>query len=165
MSTLDPLLISLVIHIPAVTIWVGLALWDAFLSLTPGLDQSQRARLIARTGMLTLLLILVIMVTGVYQTIDNPFREIKSYSDLSGLRADTTYGMALFVKHAFVIVTFILSLIVRFYLAPRALNVYSADGGAAVATQTRVLTSATLINLAVCMLALVAASRMTIELH
>ena len=165
MSTPDALLISLVIHIPAVTIWVGLALWDAFLSLTPGLEQSQRARLIARTGMLTLLLIVVIMVTGVYQTIDNPFRDIKSYSDLSGLRADTTYGMALFVKHAFVILTFILSLIVRFYLAPRAITVYAAGDGAAGSTQTRVLAIAALINLALCMLALVAASRMTIELH
>ena len=48
-------------------------------------------------------------ITGIYQTIENPFRSIESYNDLSNLRKDTDYGMALFVKHIFVILTFVLA--------------------------------------------------------
>jgi len=161
----DLLLVSLLVHIPAVTIFVGLALWDVFVTFTPGLEQGQRGRMIGKTAVLTLVLIAIIMVTGVYQTIENPFRSIRSYSDLHDLRSDTTYGMALFIKHAFVILTFILSPILRFYFAPRVANVAAGTDGAAVASDAKLLQLATVVNLALCMLALMAAARMTIELH
>ncbi|HEY7268216.1 MAG TPA: hypothetical protein VH951_00180, partial [Dehalococcoidia bacterium] len=163
----DTLLVSLLVHIPAVTIFVGLALWDSFVALTPGIGQGQRARMIGKTGVLTLLLIAIIMVTGVYQTIYNPFRSIESYSDLSHMREETTYGLALFIKHAFVFSSFILSPIIRFYLAPRAGSSVAAvePDGTAVATETKQLQLATLLNLGLCMGALLAAARMTIELH
>lgn len=161
----DLLLVSLIVHIPAVTIFVGLALWDVFVTFTPGIEQGQRARMIGKTAVLTLVLIAIIMVTGVYQTIENPFRSINSYSDLHDLREDTTYGMALFIKHAFVILTFILSPVLRFYFAPRVANVAAGTDGAAVASDVKLLQLATVVNLALCMLALMAAARMTIELH
>jgi uncharacterized cupredoxin-like copper-binding protein len=161
----DLLLVSLIVHIPAVTIFVGLALWDVFLTFMPGIERAQRARMIGKTAVLTLVLIAIIMVTGVYQTIENPFRSIRSYSDLHDLRSDTTYGMALFIKHAFVILTFILSPILRFYFAPRVANVEAGPDGAAVASDAKLLQLATVVNLALCMLALMAAARMTIELH
>src|SRR5205085_8823737 len=106
-----------------------------------------------------------IMVTGVYQTIENPFHSIRSYSDLHDLRDNTTYGMALFIKHAFVILTFILSPVLRFYFAPRVARVEAGADGAAVASDVKLLQLATVVNLALCMLALMAAARMTIELH
>ena len=46
----DLLLVSLLVHIPAVTIFVGLALWDAFVAMTPGIAQQQRARMIGKIG-------------------------------------------------------------------------------------------------------------------
>jgi uncharacterized cupredoxin-like copper-binding protein len=161
----DLLLVSLLVHIPAVSIFVGLALWDVFVAHTPAIEQGQRARMIGKTGLLTLALIAAIMITGVYQTIENPFRSIKSYSDLHDLRSDTTYGMALFIKHAFVILTFILSPVLRFYLAPRVSTVSVGSDGTAVASDVRLLQMATLVNLALCIFALLATARMTIELH
>ena len=161
----DLLLVSLLVHIPAVTIFVGLALWDAFVAMTPGIAQQQRARMISKTAVLTLVLIAIVMVTGVYQTIYNPFRSIESYSDLSHMRDETTYGMALFIKHAFVFSSFFLSPFIRFYLAPRAGNVAAQADGTAVATEAKQLQWATLLNLALGMGALLSAARMTIELH
>jgi uncharacterized cupredoxin-like copper-binding protein len=161
----DLLLISLLIHIPAVTLFVGLALWDAFVAMTPGIAQQQRARMIGRTAVLTLVLIAIVMVTGVYQTIYNPFRSIESYSDLSHMRDETTYGMALFIKHAFVFSSFALSPFIRFYLAPRAGNVAAQADGTAVAVEAKQLQWATLLNLALGLGALLSAARMTIELH
>ena len=162
---MDLLLISLIIHVPAISIWIGLSLWDTFVMVTPSIEQQEKARLIGKTAFLTLLLLVIILITGIYQTIENPFRSIESYNDLSNLRKDTDYGMALFVKHIFVILTFIVSPIIRFYLAPRAGKVAMSSGGAAVAGDTKLLMIATLVNFALCMAALVATSRMTFELH
>jgi hypothetical protein len=123
--------------------------------------------MISKTALLTLALIAIIMVTGVYQTIYNPFRSINSYSDLSAMRDDTTYGMALFIKHAFVFASFFLSPIIRFYLAPRSANVeaVNADGTAVASNDVKLLQLATLANLGLCLGALIAASRMVMELH
>ena len=162
---MDLLLISLIIHVPAISIWIGLSLWDTFVMVTPSIEHQEKARLIGKTALLTMVLLAIILVTGIYQTIENPFRTIESYNDLSNLRKQTDYGMALFVKHIFVIMTFGLSPIIRFYLAPRAGKVSASGGGAAVATDTKLLKLAVFANFALGMAALVATSRMTFELH
>lgn len=164
MSRHDITLISLLFHIPAITFWVGLAMWDVFATLTPGLADEQRVRLIGRMKTLTLLLISIIMVTGIWQTIDNPFSRVESYSALEALRDNTTYGKALFVKHIFVIATFAISIFVRFFLASRAEASIQSDGTMA-AQQSKWLTYAVVLNLGVTLLAVLSAARMTIELH
>src|SRR5258708_26009176 len=94
-------------------------MFDAFLCFTPGLGTNQRLQLIARMRWLTVALILVILATGIWQTIDNPFLRVDSYSTLERLRENYDYGKALFIKHIFVIATFALSLAVRVVLVPR----------------------------------------------
>jgi putative copper export protein len=160
----DITLISLLFHIPAITFWVGLAMWDVFATMTPGLADEQRVRLIGRMKAMTLVLIAIIMVTGIWQTLDNPFSRVDSYSTLEALRENTTYGKALFVKHIFVIATFFISIFVRFFLASKAEASIQSDGTIA-ATQSRYLTWAVLLNLAVTLAAVLSAARMTIELH
>jgi putative copper export protein len=179
-DTGDWTLLSLWVHIPIVTIWIGLVMWDVFASSAPELGDRQRGRLIAWSRWLTLLLIAVIMVTGVWQTMKNPFSEVSSYSELKALRDDTTYGMSLFLKHACVLATFILTLVVRFYFAPRLLRpgdptvtdvpaTVPAGGVAVAATPaTQNLTAVrwlSIVNLLACLGALIFATRMVWELH
>jgi putative copper export protein len=172
----DLTLVSLLIHIPAVTLWVGLALFDMFAMLAPGIEDGQRARLVASTRWLTLGLLAVIAVTGIWQTMENPFVKVDSYSTLERLRDTTTYGKALFVKHVFVFATVGLSLATRFYLArPRGSGngpvLVAAGGppqpatGVAGTPALRLLTLAAALNLADCLAVLLATGRMTIELH
>jgi hypothetical protein len=57
---------------------------------------------------------------------------------------------------------------VRFYIAPRIASVEASSGGLVAALpidDTKLLQLATVVNLGLCMLALLAAARMTIELH
>jgi putative copper export protein len=157
--------ISLFFHIPAITLWVGLAMFDIFALVTPGFEPEQRARLISRFKWFSVVLIVIIMITGIWQTLDNPFHRVDSYSSLEYLRNNYAYGTALFVKHIFVIATFGVSILVRFYLAPRTeVSVIEGDGAAAL-SQTKLLTWMAVLNLALTLAAVVAASRMTIELH
>ena len=165
MSQDHAVLISLLIDIPTVTTWIGLCMFDAFVMFTPGIAEEQRARLVVKLRWVTLLLIAVIMATGVLQTIDSPFHHVDSYSSLEYLRHHTTYGQSLFFKHIFVVGTFGLSLVNRFYLAPRAQVALTPDGGEAVAAESRLLSLATLLNLAFCLGVLLATARMTFQLH
>ena len=180
MDTGDWTLLSLWVHIPVVTFWIGLVMWDTFASSAAGLGAEQRGRLILWSRWPTIALIAVIMVTGVWQTMKNPFSEVGSYSELTALRDDTTYGMALFIKHAFVLATFILTLVVRFYFAPRLLHpgnptvtdvpaAVPAGGAAAIASpMTQNLTAVrwlSVVNLLACLGALIFATRMVWELH
>jgi hypothetical protein len=125
---LDLTLISLWVHVPAVTAWIGIVMFDVFAAAAPGLDSAQRGRIITWSRPLMLLLIVLIMITGVRQTIDNPFLRLESFGMLSELR-ERTYGLALFWKHIFVVVTFALTLIVKFVLAPRLLPRAAVAGG------------------------------------
>jgi putative copper export protein len=179
-DTGDWTLLSLWVHIPVVTIWIGLVMLDAFASSAPELSQEQRGRLIAWSRWPTLVLIAIILITGVWQTMKNPFSEVGSYSELKALREDTTYGMALFLKHGAVLATFILTLVVRFYFAPRLLHPHTATvtdvpatvpaGGtaamAAPATQNLAAVRwLSILNLLACLAALIFATRMVWELH
>lgn len=163
-------LVSLLVHIPVVTAWVGLVMFDVFASLTPGLAPAQRGRLIAWSRPYVILAIVVIMITGVWQTIHNPVGpEVTSYDTLEQLRGKT-YGLALFWKHGFVLLTFALTLAVRFYFAPR---LAASARPAGFAEQERVddlqlqrlVMRLSALNLAACLGALLLATRMVYQLH
>jgi putative copper export protein len=159
--SLDPTLVSLWIHVPLVTAWIGLAMLDLLVVCAPGLMTEQRARILTWSRPFTIGAIIVIMFTGVWQTIFNPIREVTSYAELSNLRNTTMYGHALFWKHGFVMATFALTILARFWLAPRLL----ASEAAGSEGSERTLFWVTSLNVAACVGALVLATRMIWTLH
>ena len=164
MSGATPTLLALWIHIPLITAWIGLVLFDVLALLAPGLSVEQRARMIAWSRPFVAIAIPLILITGVMQSIDNPVRPVSSYADLNTLKSTTIYGYALFWKHGFVLATFGLTVLARFILAPRVLA--SAGSGPALPTQEeRVLFWASAANLAACLGALIFATRMVWDLH
>ena len=176
MERQDITLVSLWVHVPFITTWIGLVMLDAFAAFAPGVDKSQRLRILEWSRPFTLLAIPVIMITGIWQTMDNPFVQVESYSDLSTLRGRTLYGDLLFWKHVFVVATFGLTLLSRFYFATRARGQAltmeaTTNGPTAVATPVRegsafrLLQVMVLLNLAACFGALMLATRMVMELH
>ena len=172
MDRQDWLLISLWVHVPFITAWIGLVMLDTVAVFAPGLEQSQRTKLLLWSRAFVLVAIPVIMVTGIWQTMENPFYRVESYSGLSQLRARTLYGDLLFWKHGFVLATFGLTILTRFILAPRlaaGVAVRAGSGGMLgmldeLRTQW-LLQLATLANLAACLAAELLATRMVAELH
>jgi putative copper export protein len=164
----DLTLISILVHVPFVTFWIGLVMFDAFTMLSPALSTEQRARFIARTRWIAVIAVAVILLTGIWQTMENPFVKVDSWATLEKLRTKT-YGQALFFKHICVFTTFALTYFTRFVLAPRLIaSAETAPTGDAVAATSglqRALTLATLLNVAACFGAVILAARMEIELH
>ena len=168
MDRQDITLLSLWVHLPVVTTWIGLVMFDVFVSLAPGLSTAQRGRMIAWSRPLVVIAILVILVTGIWQTMDNPFVQVNSFSTLEELRGRTFYGRALFFKHGFVLATFGLTILVRFILAPRLMAVGAAPAGGAVPASPqleRPVLWLSLLNLGACLGALIMATLMIMELH
>ncbi|MEI7926739.1 MAG: hypothetical protein WCI61_11220 [Chloroflexota bacterium] len=151
-------LVSLLIHVPVVVAWIALVGLEAFLCTVRDVPGGRRLSPIAAMRWPTVALLLVIMVTGVWQTMNNPFVVVNSFETLEELKNTTAYGMALFWKHGFVLATVVLSIASRFVLAPRAL----ARGDAA---PSGVLRAVVWLNLLACLLTLLATTRMTITLH
>jgi hypothetical protein len=116
--------------------------------------------------------IVLILLTGIRQTMDNPFIHVDSWSTLERLR-DRPYGLALFWKHGCVLVTFVLTILVRFVLAPRLAAEGSgqssvSSGGVAVATMSstqRLILGLSALNAAACLGALILATVMVWQLH
>ena len=161
-------LVSLWIHVPFVITWIGLVMLDGFALFGPGLTDVQRKNILLWSRPFVVVAIPVIMVTGVWQTIDNPFIPIHSYANLDRLLHQTTYGRMLFFKHGCIVVTFALTVLVRFVLAPRAQAVVATsavDISMASDLTERWLRTATALNLASCLAALLLATRMVNELH
>jgi putative copper export protein len=170
--------LSLWIHIPIVTAWIGMVMIEVFASSAPGLSTEQRGRMIAWFRPIVVIAVVVILATGIWQTMRNPFMEVNSFGQLSDLR-ETTYGLALFIKHIFVLATFILTIVIHFYFGPRLMNsaAIGTAGGPAVrdtvvaeaqepATRDLVLTrSLSIVNLLACLGALIFAARMVWQLH
>jgi hypothetical protein len=177
MDRQDWLLISLWIHVPFITAWIGLVMLDSVAVFAPGLQEQQRARLLLWSRAFVLVAIPVILVTGIWQTMENPFYRVESYSGLSQLRARTLYGDLLFWKHGFVLATFGLTILVRFILAPRlmagATGTAMSSGGAMsmfgmlddAQRASRLAKLSTLLNLLACLGAVLLATRMVAELH
>jgi len=165
----DITLVSLWLHVPFITTWIGLVMFDVFAAFAPMLNGGQRVRLMIWSRAFVLIAIPVIMVTGVWQTIENPFFRVDAYSKLSELRDRTLYGDLLFWKHGFVIITFALTILVRFILAPRlVLQGAVQQGTVAVAVNEstlRLVQIASVANLGACLGAVLLATRMVVELH
>lgn len=176
MDRQDITLVSLWFHVPFITTWIGLVMFDVFASFAPMLHGGQRVRLMTWSRAFVLIAIPVIMVTGVWQTIENPFFRVDAYSKLSELRDRTLYGDLLFWKHGFVVITFGLTILVRFILAPRLILPGTIDQSAAAVQQgtvalavnestLRLVQIASVANLAACLGAVLLATRMVVELH
>jgi len=178
MDRQDITLVSLWVHVPFIMVWIALVMFDAFAAFAP-MTGGQRARIFSWSRLFVLVGIPVIMITGIWQTIENPFFRVDAYSKLSELRDRTLYGDLLFWKHGFVLATFGLTILVRFILAPRLVTseapepVSVGPSGAAVATTDaatsdgtlRLIQIATVLNLLACLGAVLLATRMVAELH
>ena len=146
---------------------------DAFAAFAPGLNPGQRTAIIKWSRPFVLVGIPVIMVTGIWQTIENPFYRVESYAALQELKKRSLYGDLLFFKHVFVFATFGLTILSRFIFAPRAeadsMMAGGSAGGAAVITTEgsawSLLRLTTAVNLLACLGALMLATRMVVELH
>jgi hypothetical protein len=179
MDRQDITLVSLWVHVPFIMVWIALVMFDAFAAFAPTLSSAQRTRFITWSRLFVLIGIPVIMITGIWQTIENPFFRVDAYSKLSELRERTLYGDLLFWKHGFVLATFGLTILVRFILAPRLAaagvrdEVSVGPSGAAFASAEavpahntlRLIQLATALNLAACLAAVLLATRMVAELH
>ena len=148
--------ISLLVHVPVAVTWVGLVAIEAFLCISRDVSGGQRMRLIAAMRWPTVALLAIILVTGIWQTLHNPFVEVTNWDTLEELRTTTAYGAALFWKHVFIVATVALAFASRFVLAPRA----RATGDTSMAFRAVVY-----LNVAVCLMVLLATTRMTIALH
>jgi hypothetical protein len=170
----DWTVLSLWVHVPFIVAWIGLVMVDVVAMFAPGFERAQRARLLLWSRPFAVVAIVAIIVTGVWQTIENPFYPLSSYSDLNELKRRTLYGDLLFWKHVFVIATFVLTIATRFILAPRLRD----DGGGAVVTGGGALAFigggenvlnltrlGSLANLLACLGAILFATRMVWELH
>ena len=113
---------------------------------------------------LGLLTIPLFGLTGIYQTIFNPFGTITSYEDLSHLRESTTYGFALFLKHGFVFASMVLTLAVTFYFAPRLLA-FAEDTRDSAVTPSRLPSLLSWLNVASCVALLMCVGVMVFQLH
>jgi plastocyanin len=113
-----PLFVSLAIHIPAAITWLGVVLYQAVVGAVPFLTTVQRADLLQRPRWLVLAAIPLFVVTGTYQTINNPFVTLTDFQTAEAFRATSAYAQALFYKHGFVLLSMALTLAVTFWLAP-----------------------------------------------
>lgn len=173
MDRQDLTIISLWVHVPFIIAWIGLVMLDVVASFAPGLEREQRARLLLWSRPFVLLAIGVILVTGIWQTVENPFYRVESWSGLSELKKRSLYGDLLFWKHVFVIATFGLTLITRFFLAPRLRDepdgaLLTSGGALAMVSGTNALSLTKLAasaNLGACLGAVLLATRMVFELH
>ena len=174
MDRQDLTMISLWVHVPFIIAWIGLVMLDVVASFAPGLEREQRARLLLWSRPFVLLALAVIMVTGIWQTIENPFYRVESWSGLSELKKRSLYGDLLFWKHVFVIATFGLTLVTRFFLAPRLRDgteegaVVTSGGVMALVSASNVFSlvkTASVANLVACLGAVLLATRMVFELH
>jgi plastocyanin len=158
-----PLLVSLAIHIPSAVAWLGIVVFDAFVVAVPFLTPAQRGALLLRPRWIILATIPLFTVTGIYQTIYNPFGTITTYADLSALRTDTVYGLALFWKHGFVVASMALTLAVTFWFAPRLITF--ADAAHPVKTPFGIPALLTWANVAACLALLACVAVMVYQLH
>ena len=158
MSAEEWVLVSLLIHVPIVVGWIGLVGLEAFLCTARELPGGQRLRPIVAMRWPTVALLVIFMVTGIWQTMYNPFLVVDSWATLQELKDTTTYGLALFWKHGFVLATVGLSVASRFVLAPAALRRGDAAASGA-------LRAVVWLNLLACLFTLLATTRMTMTLH
>ena len=120
MGTEEWTTVSLYVHVPVTVVWIALVAFEVFLCTVPALPGGQRMRPLMAMRCPTVALLVVMLITGVWQTMNNPFLLVDSWETLQELKNTTSFGMALFVKHIFVVGTVALSVAGRFVIAPRA---------------------------------------------
>lgn len=143
----DDVLLSLLIHMLAAVLWLGGVIFQSLVVLLPttALDRSERSRLLLRAAPLQLLALVVLLPTGVYNTINNPvtLEKVTSWERAELLRS-TPYGTALFGKHILVIMTTVVTalatvLAARYSSQRRAAATPTAGGAARLSAVSRVL--------------------------
>jgi plastocyanin len=159
-----PLLISLAIHIPSVIAWLGVVLYDAIVVTVPFLTPPQRGSLLMRPRWIVVAALPLFTITGIYQTINNPISTVTDFASLEALRNDTTYGLALFLKHGFVFASIALTFAVTFWLAPK-LVALAADTREAPETRSRLPLLLSAANVAACAALLLCVAVMVFQLH
>jgi hypothetical protein len=176
MSESNLTLAMLWVHVPFAVAWIGIALFDAFLAVAPGLSAGQRASLIRWTQPFVLLAIPVIVITGVWQTVYNPITEpMWSLAILDELKR-YTYGWALFYKHVFVVGSLLATLAIKLVLVRRlaaaeaSASATPAGAGAAAlsslpSTSDRQLQAGAWANVACCLGILICVVLMVWQLH
>jgi plastocyanin len=164
-----PLFISLAIHVPSAVTWLGIALYDLIVVAAPFLTPAQRGGLLQRPRWAVVALIPLILVTGVYQTINNPFSTLTDFASLEALRTTTTYGQALFFKHGFVLLSWALTLGLSFWVAPQlvaaAEPVAAAGAGTAASPRGRLHHLIAWGNLLACAALVLCVTVMIFQLH
>ena len=176
MSEANLTLAMLWVHVPFAVAWIGIALFDAFLAVAPGLSASQRVALIRWTLPFVLIAIPVIVITGIWQTVYNPITEpMWSLAILDQLKR-YTYGWALFYKHIFVAGSLVATLAIKLVLVRRlaateaAASPMPAGAGVAAATSLpptsdRRLQAGAWANVACCLGILICVVLMVWQLH
>jgi hypothetical protein len=176
MSESSLTLAMLWVHVPFAVAWIGIALFDAFLAVAPGLSAGQRATLIRWTQPFVLIAIPVIVITGIWQTVYNPITEpMWSFAILDQLKR-YTYGWALFYKHIFVVGSLVATLAIKLVLVRRLAAAEAATsatpvrtGVAAAAspspTSDRQLQAGAWANVACCLGILICVVLMVWQLH
>ncbi|MEI6136509.1 MAG: hypothetical protein WCQ48_03715 [Chloroflexota bacterium] len=154
----DWLLVSLLIHVPVAVTWIALVGIEAFLCTVREVPGGQRMRPIAAMRWPTVALLALILLTGVLQTMNNPFVVVRSWATLEELRTTTAYGTALFWKHIFVVATVAFAIVSRFVIAPRAI-------AAGEDRPSMLLRAVAYLDVVACLLVLLSTTRMTITLH
>ena len=159
-----PYFISLLIHIPAAVTWLGIVLYDAIVATVPFLTPAQRGSLLRRPWWLVLLTIPLFGLTGIYQTIYNPFSTITDYASLANLRYTTAYGNALFWKHGFVFASMALTLALTFWFAPK-LVAFADDIRPEAVTPSRLPNLVAAANVVACLALVACVAVMVFQLH
>lgn len=176
MSESNLTLALLWVHVPFAVAWIGVALFDAFLAVAPGLSAGQRASLIRWTLPFVLVSIPIIVGTGIWQTVYNPVTTpMWSLAILDELKK-STYGWALFYKHVFVVGSLLATLAIKLVLVRRLAATDlaaapAATGSGAVAlsgpppASDRALQAGAWANVACCLGILVCVVLMVWQLH
>jgi hypothetical protein len=159
-----PLLISLGVHIPSVIAWLGVVLYDAIVVAVPFLTPAQRGSLLHRPRRIILVSLPLFVITGIYQTINNPINRVVDIASLEELRTTTAYGFALFVKHGFVTASVVLTFAITFWFAPR-LVAFADDVGEGAVTPSRLPVWLAVTNVASCVGLLLCVAVMVFQLH
>ncbi|GIW10228.1 MAG: hypothetical protein KatS3mg061_1285 [Dehalococcoidia bacterium] len=111
--------LSMVVHFLTAIVWLGGITVQFLVLVAPGLSESQRERLYALLVPWMWGSLLLLIPTGVYNTLNNPVTEFAtSYEQLLQLRA-RPYGQVLVVKHIFVVLSLGLAGVAHFVVLPR----------------------------------------------
>ncbi|MFN8532154.1 MAG: hypothetical protein U0556_01230 [Dehalococcoidia bacterium] len=124
--------ISMIVHFVTAVVWLGGLAVQFLVLVAPGLEDRQRERLFALVVPWMWISLVVLLPTGVYQTVNNPVTEQVTNPEQLALLRSRPYGQVLVVKHIFAVVTVLLAAAAHFVALPRwrvAIADSTATGG------------------------------------